>query len=270
MKPSNQINNIPKNKIIAYPIPGIKKDVTQFIRACKPTREWMDETPGRYAYRCIPLTAANTMGWEILNPVDVDVIWHLNESRNEIEINAKEQDPFSPQQHFGSGIITWYLPFIFRTSDDYGIVISGSPNKLKEDIAPLDAFVRTDWLPFPFTMNWKITTPNKRISFHAGEPICRIFPYPLALLGEIEMEIQDINDDPVFLKKMESWNQKRQENYQQKEQLEQQWLAEGKQPEIKDMWNTQYAKGIGSENNKHPHQNTFKCKEVKDKRNKDK
>ena len=30
----------------------------------------MDRTPENYAYRCIPMTAANIMGWEILNPVN--------------------------------------------------------------------------------------------------------------------------------------------------------------------------------------------------------
>ena len=75
MSQSESVRPVPDNTIIAYVIPGVKSDVTRIIRPCRPSRDWMDATPGQYAYRCIPLSAANTMGWEILNPVDVTLSW---------------------------------------------------------------------------------------------------------------------------------------------------------------------------------------------------
>ena len=41
-------------------------------------RKWMDNTNQRYAYRCLPLTMANTTGWEILCPYDIDLVWNLS------------------------------------------------------------------------------------------------------------------------------------------------------------------------------------------------
>ena len=32
-------------------------------------REWMDAFPDRHPYRCLPLTMANSTGWEILCPM---------------------------------------------------------------------------------------------------------------------------------------------------------------------------------------------------------
>ena len=268
MSQESQVKPVPDNKIIAYAIPGVDKDLSSCIRPCKPTRQWMDDTPGRYAYRCIPLTAANTLGWEILNPIDVELIWHKSEDKDEIQVKTPKPDPFAPHPHFGSGTVTWYLPFLFRTPAEYGMVIAGPANHDKADIIPLDAFVRTDWVPFPFTMNWRITTPNKPIVFKAGEPICRLYPYPLALLNNMEMELHDMSEDPAFMQKVNNWNQQRQQNYQQKEELEQQWAEEGEIPDIKEMWNTQYARGKGSDHASEEHQNIFKCKDMVDKRDK--
>jgi len=38
-------------------------------------RQWMDETSDRYAYRCLPLTMANSTGWDILCPFTLDIEW---------------------------------------------------------------------------------------------------------------------------------------------------------------------------------------------------
>lgn len=35
------------------------------IRPASNRREWMDATPDRYAYRCLPLSIANAHGWVI-------------------------------------------------------------------------------------------------------------------------------------------------------------------------------------------------------------
>lgn len=257
---------VPENKIYAYVVPGVKKDVTKFIRPCKPIRQWMDDTPARYAYRCIPLTAANTMGWEILNPVDAEITWLGPDKQDQMDIKLSQKDPFAPHPHFGAGTATWYIPFLFKTPPEYGLLIDGPANHDKDGAVPLNAFVRSDWVPFPFTMNWRLTEPNKTVTFKAGEPICRIIPYPLALLNEMEIELHDLDEDPIFMNKVQQWNANRQANYASQKEAQDKWLREDKKPELKDLWNSQYAKGRGSEEAEIPHYNTFSCKDVVDKR----
>ena len=36
---------------------------------------------------------------------------------------------------------------------------------------PLVGLIETDWLPFPFTMNWVFTRPG-RVRLEKGEPFC--------------------------------------------------------------------------------------------------
>ena len=38
-------------------------------------REWMDETPDRFAYRCLPLLIANQAGWDLLCPTKFWLRW---------------------------------------------------------------------------------------------------------------------------------------------------------------------------------------------------
>jgi len=43
----------------------------------------------------------------------------------------------------------------------------GPPNWPKDGVYPLSGLVETDWLPFPFTMNWQMTRAGS-VSFSAG------------------------------------------------------------------------------------------------------
>ena len=38
-------------------------------------RDWMNATPHRFAYRCLPLTIVNQTGWWIRNPVGFTATW---------------------------------------------------------------------------------------------------------------------------------------------------------------------------------------------------
>ncbi|MDG2375799.1 MAG: DUF6065 family protein, partial [Woeseiaceae bacterium] len=37
------------------------------LRTAQRAREWIEDLPDRFAYRCLPLAIANQVGWEILN-----------------------------------------------------------------------------------------------------------------------------------------------------------------------------------------------------------
>ena len=61
--------------------------------------------------------------------------------------------------NFGYGIVTWYLPYLFRTSPGYNLWVRGPVNSPKDGIVPLEGLVETDWAEATFTVNWKITRP---------------------------------------------------------------------------------------------------------------
>lgn len=251
--------------IKAYVLPGAPEDVARLIRPAKPRREWMDRTPDSYAYRCVPLSAANTMGWEILNPVDCEFRWNGLTPHTQVFVWREREVRFGPKSHFGSGVVTWELPFLFRTPPDCALVVTGPANHDRAHITPLEGFIRTDWLPFPFTMNWRITTADETIRFEEGEPIARVFPYPLGLLDETAIELCDLSEDADFERRFREWSERRQQNYRERESRAASAPGMGP-PDLEALWNRHYARGAGSDRAALEHQTVFRCKPVGDRR----
>lgn len=254
--------------IKAYVLPGAPDDAARLIRPARPRRDWMNRTPESYAYRCIPLSAANTMGWEILNPVHCEFRWNGLTPHSQVFVWRERELRFGPKSHFGSGVVTWELPFLFRTPPEYGLVVTGPANHDHPHIAPLDGFIRTDWLPFPFTMNWRITTPDVTVRFEEGEPIARVFPYPLGLLEQTRIELRDLSEDPDFAQRFGEWGERRQQNYREREARARSGQP-GENPDLEALWNRQYARGSGADGTALEHQTVFRCVPVEDRRPKE-
>lgn len=252
--------DIPPNTIRAHLVPGVNIVVEDYIRPCEIKRDWMDAIPQQYIYRCIPLLAANTMGWEILNPSTSEVTWNGGDLTNAMQIDTETPGKFTAASHFGTGMVTWYVPFLFRTSPDLGLLITGPANHEHNNAVPLDAFVRTDWLPFPFTMNWRITQTDTAVRFEAGEPICRILPYPIAMLNETKLEIDLLSKDPGFLAEVNEFGRARAKNSQRQQADALRAQQTGEELKGEGVWNAQYVKAKAKDTGEgmEPHQTIFR------------
>jgi len=165
------------------------------IRPAAKKRAWMDDTPGASAYRCLPLTIANTHGWELHCTESFEAVWNGGPKQKDVVVYTEEDRKAYASGHFGSGILTFHIKAIFRTSPGYNLWIAGPSNRFKDGIQPLNGVVEADWIPFPFTMNWKFTRPDFRVRFEKGEPFCLIFPVKRGLLESVEPAILDLKSD---------------------------------------------------------------------------
>lgn len=168
-----------------------------------PDRQWMDEFSDRHAYRCLPLSIANTHGWDILCPADVEIEWNGGPEKTDLVVRATGTLPDGVvlddflRSHFTRGVVTFHTTYMFRTPPGWNILVSGPFNHPKHGIAPLTGVVESDWLPYPFTMNWIMTAPGT-VSFARGEPICTIMPVPKNYLGDWDIMVHDLADDPAM------------------------------------------------------------------------
>jgi hypothetical protein len=97
-------------------------------------RAWMGATPQGFAKRCLPLLMANQAGWFILNEHDVCVTWNGSEDRSAVKITLVDgMEGGGPISHFGSGIVTWEFPFLFRTPPGWNLLVRG-PSNLPKDV----------------------------------------------------------------------------------------------------------------------------------------
>lgn len=177
-------------------------------------RTWMDQTNDHYAYRCLPLSTANTSGWELTSPLDFEVTWNGGPEIGDITARAPGVDPHALRalitSHFGHGILTFHTGWLFRTSPGWGLWVRGAPNDAKDGIHALDGMVETDWLPFPFTMNWRFTRPCT-VRFAKGDPFCFVTFCPHALLDDVTPRRVNIDDAPTLKADYEEWGKSRAE-----------------------------------------------------------
>ena len=59
------------------------------IQTAERTRQWMDETVDRFAYRCLPVAIANQVGWDLLCPIAFSAKWNGRENLDAIPFSAK-------------------------------------------------------------------------------------------------------------------------------------------------------------------------------------
>jgi hypothetical protein len=201
-----------------------RPDKNWVIEPAPTRREWMDQTIHKIANRCLPLTMANQAGWIIRCPVRFKASWTGKvEAESTTLVFPDDEATYRSQilHNFGSGIISFALPWLFRTSPGYGLLVRGPTNFFRPDIVPLDGLVETDWAPFTFTMNWKITRTRTDVWFRQGDPICMLMPYPMELLEQVQPRFADLAANPILHDDFAVWHRSRRELHaQQREEAE--------------------------------------------------
>src|SRR6185503_19879409 len=93
-----------QQSIIAY---CINRDLAVPIVPATPTPRWMDDTPDRFAYRCLPLLIANQAGWFLLNDQRISIIWIGEAAAASLVVRATDgSKPKLCSSHLGNGVIT--------------------------------------------------------------------------------------------------------------------------------------------------------------------
>ena len=200
-------------------------------------RKWMDATSDRYAYRCLPLTMANSTGWEILCPFKLELEWDGGQGAEAITMSSPFRGANVPGlavSHFRHGIVTFHTGYMFRTPPGWGTWVSGPPNQPKDGIAPLTGLVETDWLPFPFTMNWRFTRPGK-VTFAKNEPFAFITLMEHGRLEAVEPTLKDLKADAQLSQDYHDWQHSRDDFIRRLEAREPDTVAAG--------WQRTYMRG---------------------------
>ena len=200
-------------------------------------RNWMEVFAHRHPYRCLPLTMANTTGWEILCPVSFTATW--NGGMGEKDITFRSEYPFPGfddfvKSHFTHGVVTFHTGYLFRTPPGWQVWTMGAPNHIKDGIQPLSGLVETEWLPFPFTMNWLFTRPGS-VHFTKGEPFCFITLVEDKKIEAFDIVRRSLDDEPDLRGQYDAWFKLREEFNRR---------LHFKDPEaIKEAWQRLYFRG---------------------------
>jgi len=134
--------NVFVDKIVGYPVK---------LEQTKIQRDWMDQTFEKHAYKCFPVSQANTIGWSISFLHDIEFIWDENMS----------------------------------------ILSISPPNYFIDGAAAFTSIVSTSFYDNVYPVSWKITKPNVKIKIPAGTPVATLIPLSISALCDIELNIND-------------------------------------------------------------------------------
>lgn len=254
------------------------------IRTAPVERDWMDASDQRFAYRCLPLTIANQAGWLIENPTTFVAVWNGGLTPHDVQVHFPGDDdrPTSEpllssvitvsagavaaklaappridsriSSHFGNGVVTISMPYLFRTPPSVNLWVKGPSNWIKDGAQALEGIVESDWSAAPFTMNWKLTRKNHPVCFERGEPICMIVPIPRGLSESLEPIRMPLARRPELQQLYENWSRSRADFLQA--------LHQGQPDAVRAGWQRAYTKGLMPDNTAAPeHQTRVQLKE---------
>jgi LPS sulfotransferase NodH len=197
----------PSLPLIAYDVESPLK--TNLVPG-QPTRAWMDATPKRFAYRCLPMIIANQWGWMIETHHRVEAVWDGSGQASGLVVTSGNGQPSTAaSSHFGCGVLTFHVGFLIRTPPGYNLHVRGPANWPKDGISALEGVIESDWAESTFTMNWKMTRPNHRVVFEAGEPIAMISPVRRGELERFTAETRMLSANPELRTKYAEWSASR-------------------------------------------------------------
>jgi hypothetical protein len=199
-------------------------------------RDWMDASPQRFAYRCLPLTIANQAGWKIDSPATFCACWNGGPNPGDVTLTFAGPADVRVVSHFGCGVVTFTLPYLFRTPNGVNLWVKGLSNWIKDGAQALEGVVETDWMPSTFTMNWKLTRPNYPVRFERGEPVCMVVPVTRGLAEGLTPRLARLEESPDLKAQYDAWNGERDAFIRALRQREPGAVARG--------WQRDYMKGL--------------------------
>jgi hypothetical protein len=181
-------------------------------------RDWIEAMPDKWANRCLPLLIANEAGWILRNPTAFRARWAGKEHPDAITIEFEDDGRALRlvYSHFGYGVLTWDVPFLFRTPPGFNLLARGPANDPKDGIGALEGVVETDWAVATFTMNWKFTRPDHWVSFAAGEPFCMVVPQRRSELESFAPRLRPLAHDAATAAQARAWSERRDETQKRK------------------------------------------------------
>lgn len=174
-------------KITAYK----NKSTRVKIEQTKIKRDWMDETLNAHAYKCFPVSLANTIGWSISFLDDIEFIWDgiSDTTPDHVKIISDPGGICTPQR--ANATMSFYSGIFFETDQNVSMLQIVPPNFFVDGATPFTTIISTSVLQDAIPIAWKITRPDTVIKIPAGMPVATFIPISLSEYQNVELDIKD-------------------------------------------------------------------------------
>jgi hypothetical protein len=211
------INDVPDNTIAMFNLEDLSQErIDNILSPIEKKRDWF--TP--HFYRCLPLSIANQYGYVIKSEYDFTLEWNGGDDRYDIKWyfndDIEKVKTMYPRisSHFGHGIITIDIPFMFRTPPGINLMTINPPNYVLSGITVMSGSVETDNLRYTFTVNLKINTPETHITIPKGFPLAAIIPVKRDFIESFKMKnAEDVMSEDLVLEELNAYNDQKLERF---------------------------------------------------------
>jgi hypothetical protein len=173
------------------------------IEQTKVKRDWMDDTLDAHAYKCFPVSLANTVGWSISFLDDIEFIWDGISDTTPDHVTILSGPVGVPTTVRGNATISFYSGFYFDTPENVSMLQIVPPNFFVDGATPFTTVISTSVLKEAIPIAWRITRPNTIIKIPAGMPVATFIPISLKEYQNVELEIKDKVFEGMDLKEQE-------------------------------------------------------------------
>lgn len=192
------------SKINAYKAPGYRVKIEQ----TKVQRDWMDATSDRHAYKCFPVSLANSIGFSISFLDDIEFIWDGISDSSPDHVTVLQGKNFCTTSR-ANGTINFISNIVFRTDKNTSMLSIVPPNHFIDGAMPFTSVISTSFFEDMLPIAWKITRPNTKILIPAGTPVATLIPISIKGLSNFELDVHDLRhslDHEIYQqKRADAW-----------------------------------------------------------------
>lgn len=181
-----------------------KKNFDVDFHSLSVKRDWMDATFQKHAYRCFPVSLANTLGWTFSYPEDISFIWDGNPGSDDghVKVLSGERYVFTNR---ANATISFNSGLTFRSDNNVSLLLMPVPNQFIDGVQGFTNILSTSVLEAPLPYAWKVTKANEVITIPAGTPIVSILPISLSSIQDYEMNLYTENFEQSFYQKLNDY-----------------------------------------------------------------
>lgn len=179
------------------------------IEQTKIQRDWMDATDNKHAYKCLPVSQANTIGWSVSFLHDIEFIWDGISDTSDSHVTILKDKGNVAYTTRANATISFQSGLYFKTEQDMSILSISPPNYFIDGASAFTSIISTSFFPDSYPIAWRITKPNTPILIPAGMPVATLIPISVASLCDVELNIQNRGfiqePENEILEKAEVW-----------------------------------------------------------------
>jgi hypothetical protein len=155
-------------------------------------RDWMDATSENHAYRCFPVTQANTIGWSLSCKEDISFIWDgINDQTDQ---HVKISSPAGSYSGRGQSSVSLNTGLVIRTDQDISMLAINPVNYFSDEFETISSLISTSFYDNPLPIAIKAKKANEQVVIKAGTPIATLIPISLTNLNNTVINLVDYVD----------------------------------------------------------------------------